>query len=102
MSLRAKKIAVGIGVFLFWIAVWEVASLIIAKPVILPSPPAVARALFGLLKTKSFYIACVRSVGLIFIGLAAGTAVGVILAVLSKVLRIASISCAKPCTRPLL
>lgn len=88
MSLRAKKIAVGIGVFLFWIAVWEVASLIIAKPVILPSPPAVTRALFGLLKTKSFYIACVRSVGLIFIGLAAGTAVGVILAVLSKVLRI--------------
>ena len=75
MSRRAKKIAVGIGVFLFWIAVWEVASLIIAKPVILPSPPAVARALFGLLKTKSFYIACVRSVGLIFIGLAAGTAV---------------------------
>ena len=84
MRRKAKKFAVGIGVFLFWMAVWEVASLIIAKSVILPSPPAVLRALFGLLKTKSFYIACGRSVGLIFVGLAAGTAIGVILAVLSK------------------
>ena len=88
MRRKAKKFAVGIGVFLFWMAVWEVASLIIAKSVILPSPPAVLRALFGLLKTKSFYIACGRSVGLIFVGLAAGTAIGVILAVLSKALRL--------------
>lgn len=50
MSRKAKKFTVGIGVFLFWMAVWEVASLIIAKSVILPSPPAVLRALFGLLK----------------------------------------------------
>ncbi len=88
MNRKAKKFAVGIGVFLFWMAVWEVASLIIAKSVILPSPPAVLHALFGLLKTKSFYIACGRSVGLIFVGLAAGTAIGVILAVLSKALRL--------------
>ena len=60
MRRKAKKFAVGIGVFLFWMAVWEVASLIIAKSVILPSPPAVLRALFVLYRLRALRRADIR------------------------------------------
>ena len=57
MSPKVKKLITGIGVFLFWILVWEMIALIISKSVILPSPPEVLKALLRLLKTKNFYIA---------------------------------------------
>lgn len=88
MNPKVKKIITGVGVFLFWMLILEMTSLIISKPVILPSPPAVLKALLRLLKTKSFYIACGRSVAYIFAGLAAGIIIGVALAVLSKSVRL--------------
>ena len=54
MSPKVKKLITGIGVFLFWILVWEMIALIISKSVILPSPPEVLKALLRLLKTKNF------------------------------------------------
>lgn len=87
MNSKVKKVIIGTGVFLFWILVWEMIALIISKPVILPSPPAVLKALLRLLGTKSFYIACGRSIAYIFAGLTAGIIIGVALAVLSKSLR---------------
>ena len=88
MSPKVKKLITGIGVFLFWILVWEMIALIISKSVILPSPPEVLKALLRLLKTKNFYIACGRSVAYIFAGLSAGIIIGVLLAVLSKTIKL--------------
>lgn len=88
MSPKVKKLITGIGVFLFWILVWEMIALIISKSVILPSPPEVLKALLRLLKTKNFYIACGKSVAYIFAGLSAGIIIGVLLAVLSKTIKL--------------
>ena len=88
MSPKVKKLITGIGVFLFWILVWEMIALIISKSVILPSPPEVLKSLLRLLKTKNFYIACGRSVAYIFAGLSAGIIIGVLLAVLSKTIKL--------------
>ena len=88
MSPKVKKFITGIGVFLFWILVWEMIALIISKSVILPSPPEVLKALLRLLKTKNFYIACGKSVAYIFAGLSAGIIIGVLLAVLSKTIKL--------------
>lgn len=77
-----------IGVFVFWIALWEICALAVGKQVVLPTPFSVAVRLCGLLGNKSFYAACFSSVIHIFAGLLLGIIAGVLLAVITKASRI--------------
>lgn len=87
MNSGTKKFLRGIGVFIFWMLLWEIGSLIVGKAVILPSPVAVIKHLFGLLGESSFYVACFSSILRIFSGLLLGIIAGVLLAVLTKLSR---------------
>ncbi len=82
--LRKNKIFKTIIAIVFWVLVWELLSLLVGKAVILPSPVSVASRLGELLITGDFYLTCLNSIARIFAGLLSGIAVGVILAVLSK------------------
>ena len=82
--LRKNKIVKTIIAIVFWVLVWELLSLLVGKAVILPSPVSVASRLGELLITGDFYLTCLNSIARIFAGLLSGIAVGVLLAVLSK------------------
>ncbi len=86
---KKRKILRAIIALVFWIAIWEIISLIVGKAVILPSPVDVAVRLGELLITGDFYLTCLNSIARIFSGLVLGVLLGVLLATLSKLSSIA-------------
>lgn len=70
-------------VVLFWLLVWQVASLAVGQVLFLPSPLQVAQALAGLVITPVFWAAAGASLVRIALGFALGFAAGVLLAGLS-------------------
>ena len=66
----------------FWIGVWDVAALLIKKPVILPSPLDTGLALFELLATGEFYAVVLATLLRVTLGLALGIVLGIALALL--------------------
>ena len=75
--------------FLFWCGIWWILSLIIQKSVLLPSPPAVFRVLCSLCLQGEFWLSILSSLLRVLLGYAAGCAVGVLIASLCFVSRIA-------------
>lgn len=71
------------GAILFWVAVWWGVSLLVGKPLLLPSPAAVLACLFRLGGTAAFWQATGLSLLRIFLGILLGTVVGVLLSCLS-------------------
>lgn len=51
-----KKTALSLGVALFWAALWQIASMLIANPLILPSPIETILRLFELSTVREFWI----------------------------------------------
>lgn len=84
MNKTLKKILKIVACAAFWLGVWCVLSLIVSNSVILPSPLATVQRLFELLGTGGFYLSCLSSLGRVFAGFLIGTALGVLLAALSK------------------
>lgn len=66
----------------FWLGVWQVASMLVDMELLLPGPVAVARALAGLIVTGDLWLSALYTLLRVVAGLAAGTAVGVLLAFL--------------------
>src|SRR5690554_4858856 len=81
--LRNKKVT-RIMVILFWIAVWEIASLIIGREVYLSSPLNTVKALLRLSITSKFWY----SIAMAFIRVVAGymisCVVGIILGIMCR------------------
>lgn len=75
-----KKIAVGVGVAAFWLAVWEILSLCVSAELLLPSPFKVAATWWALAKTAAFWAAAGTSLLRVVCGFAAGAAFGTLLA----------------------
>ncbi len=67
----------------FWVGLWWLIAANFDKPLILPTPPATIKALWGLAKTGDFWRTVALSLARIFSGVAAALAVGVLLAVLT-------------------
>ena len=67
---------------LFWLTVWLVIALIFNKPLLLPTPVAVAKKLGELLCTATFWQALTLSLLRIVAGIAAAVALGALLAFL--------------------
>lgn len=67
----------------FWIAVWDVAVLVVGKPLLLPAPITVFKRLFELMQTKEFYLITVNSLWNILRGILIAVGMGCILAALT-------------------
>lgn len=80
----AARFLGGLGVALFWVALWAIAAWLMGKELILPSPQSVVSELFRLGATKEFWKSVAASFGRIVAGFAIGVAAGIILAVLGS------------------
>ena len=65
---------------LFWLAVWQIASMIVGKDLILPGPVSVLRALYGLIRQGSFWLSILLTMFRIMMGYCLGVAAGCLLA----------------------
>lgn len=68
----------------FWLGVWSLAAACIGQSILLPSPLAVGRKMLQLAAGPRFWHAAAASLGRIVLGLAAGGALGVVLAGLTR------------------
>lgn len=78
-----KSYATRFLVFVFWILVWEIASIIIDQELFLPSPQSVLFTIFELCRESSFWLSILNSFVRIIIGFFLGIVAGAVLAVLS-------------------
>ena len=76
-------------VALFWLAVWQLAALVIGNPILLASPVAVFQALLRLVPTWGFWASLGATAARILVGLVLGMALGVALAAVTHLSRIA-------------
>lgn len=74
----------GVFLALFWLAVWEVISLIVGAELLVPSPRRVALRWLELAGTSKFWLSTTLSLGRVALGFAAGTIIGVLLAFLTR------------------
>lgn len=72
----------------FWIGVWAVIALWVGKPLLLPSPAAVATRLWELIQTAEFYSTTFNSLANIVTGIVIAIVGGVLLAILTSKIRI--------------
>ncbi len=67
----------------FWVGLWWLIAALYAKPLILPTPIGMLRALWTLLKTGEFYLTVALSLGRILLGIALAFVLGILLAILT-------------------
>ena len=77
---KSKKRFKSIAAFLFWMAVWQGAAMLLAQPYLLPSPWVVLKTLAALAGEGVFWLTALSSLGRIFLGFVCGVAVGTLLA----------------------
>ena len=89
MNVLRKPNVKGLPALIFWLAVWYLAALWVNNPLLLPTPVDVLRRLGQLALTASFWQITLTSIGRILLGVVSGVALGVGLAVLTSISRIA-------------
>ena len=67
----------------FWLGVWQLASSVVGKELLLPGPVAVGRSLLSLARTADFYLSAGATLGRVFLGLLWGGLAGGLLAFLT-------------------
>ncbi len=75
-----KRILISVGVFAFWIGVWQIIYMTVGMDVIIPSPLGVAKRVWELLFTGDFWMITASSVGRILLGYLCGIVLGLLLA----------------------
>lgn len=86
-----KKPLYRIGAGVFWLLIWELASLLIGEELFLPSPVRVIGSLCTLIPTPSFWKAILFSLERVVLGFLLATTLGVVLAILSNLSEIVEI-----------
>ena len=74
---------------LIWLAVWQGAAMLVASPLLLPTPLAVAKMLIELCATSDLYITLIYSFARIILGLLLGVTVGILGGILTASSRLA-------------
>ena len=85
VSSRAKAVGVRLFSVLFWLIVWQVASVCVNQSLLLVSPITAIKTLFRMLGEISFYEAVLGSLVRILTGFLLGVALGTALAALSYI-----------------
>ena len=78
-----------LGIFAFWIIIWQIASLIVNAEVFLPSPLSVLTCFAKLVKTQTFIRSTLSSIGRIMSGYICAVAASFIAAILMHKNRLA-------------
>lgn len=86
---RAGRIFAEIGVAAFWLAVWQIISMMVAQELLVPAPSVVAATMGRLMGTASFWKATGLSLLRIGIGFLASVVAGSLAAVLTTRFRLA-------------
>lgn len=86
---RGPKLIKIVVSVLFWLAVWQIISMIIDQVLLVPSPGTVLAHLSALIATSDFWQITATSLWRIMLGFVLGTVFGVALAVLTSVSNIA-------------
>jgi NitT/TauT family transport system permease protein len=79
----------GVAALVFWLAVWQVASLVVGQELLVPSPAVVFGTLGGLLGTAAFWQVTGWSLLRVLTGFVAGVGAGCLAAVLTVRSRVA-------------
>ena len=79
--LKNKNIT-GVMIAIFWIAIWEIASLLIGKEVYLPSPLNTLKALFALSITSKFWYSIAMTFIRVVVGFVISCIAGIILGII--------------------
>ncbi len=77
---RRGTTAKSLGALAFWLGVWALLSVLVARPLLLPAPWAVAERLIRLAGTASFWKITAVSLGRILLGAALGILAGIAVA----------------------
>ena len=80
---RVRTLLTRFGVFIFWIALWQIAAMRVDLELVLPTPLTCLKTLLALIPTKTLWVAVGTSMGRIFAGYAAGCVIGIILGAIS-------------------
>lgn len=81
--MQNKKYSNFIVIFI-WLAIWQIASLIVHEPVLLVGPAETARALLLSMQDSRFWLAVLSSIGRIAAGLGTGIVTGIFFAALGE------------------
>lgn len=68
---------------LFWVGLWQLIAAVFSKPLLLPTPVAVLKALGSLVITEAFWLTILLSLLRILVGIALALIVGILLAILT-------------------
>ena len=82
--MNKKKIITVAVCIVLWVAIWQIASVIINNEIFLPGPVKVSESFFSLAKTSDFYAGISFSAGHIALGFIIGVSLGIILAIISS------------------
>ena len=74
-----KRYLRGLLIALFWLGVWQAASMLVGKPVLFASPLDTVKALIALVPTGTFWLSVLGSLGRIALGFFLGLLLGVLL-----------------------
>lgn len=83
MENKKRALLTGLGVLVFWIAVWWGIALVVDSELFLPSPLSVLISLSSLVAAGSFWVSVLTSLLYIICGFAIGTIVGIFSALLA-------------------
>ncbi|MTK12432.1 MAG: ABC transporter permease subunit [Clostridiaceae bacterium] len=85
MKISITKETRKIGILMFWVLIWELCSLFINNPILLPSPIEVLKVLIVLIGKGYFWKSVFSSVFRVILGLFLSIAVGVLTGVIAGV-----------------
>lgn len=80
---RVKKLGRILLIAAFWLGVWWLASYLVGKPLLFPTPLAVAKRLAELMQTPEFYLITANSLKNILLGILWAVLLGSLLAIFS-------------------
>lgn len=83
-KIRKNRILKFVVPLAFWLTVWQLAALGVGKELLLPTPLSVCRELVSLGATADFWLSAGTTLLRIFAGVAIGTLIGVVLAILTR------------------
>lgn len=86
-----RRLAAGAGITLFWLAVWQIISMIVAQELLVPAPFVVAATMWRLMGTASFWESAGLSLLRIGVGFVASVVIGSAVAVLTTQVRAADV-----------
>ncbi|MBV7273594.1 ABC transporter permease subunit [Clostridium sp. PL3] len=81
MKISITKVSRKISILLFWILIWELCSLFVNKPILLPSPTEVSKILILLMIKASFWKSIFTSISNVIFGLFISISIGIVIGV---------------------